>query len=167
MSGLSGARVTITLGDYDGMVLNEDVWTSVGEKPLSVEMEQNHSRTSKIKPVIQLDYAFLGDCSDDSQVQLLTAIDLLSVLGLSCFVPSTGRSAYSQAELRRFILETGRTFGIFQIDPEPALKALVSEVTSEVDGLAVRHSPTGWKQAQRAVGPLALCSRTCTRRFAL
>ena len=98
--------------------------------------------------------AFLGDNSDDSQVTLLTAIDLLSGLGLSCVVPSKGRSVYAQAELRRFILETGRTFGILQIDPEPALKALVSEVTSEVGGLAVCHSPTGWKQAQGAVGTL-------------
>ena len=38
LSDLSGARVTITLGDYDGMMLSEDVWTSVGEKPLTVEM---------------------------------------------------------------------------------------------------------------------------------
>ena len=51
-------------------------------------------------------------------------------------------------------METGRTFGVLQIDPEPALKALVSEVTSEVGGLAVRHSPRGWKQAQGAVGTL-------------
>ena len=38
LSDLSSARVTITLPGYDGMMLNEDVWTSVGEKPLSVEM---------------------------------------------------------------------------------------------------------------------------------
>ena len=65
-----------------------------------------------------------------------------------------GRSVYARAELRRFILETGRTFGILQINPEPALKALASEVSSEVGGLAVHHSPTGWKQAQGAVGAL-------------
>ena len=60
----------------------------------------------------------------------------------------------AQAELRRFVLETGHTFGILQIDPEPSLKALVAEVTSEVGGLSVRHSPTGWKLAQGAVGTL-------------
>ena len=38
LTDLSGARVTITLGEYDGMMLNEGVWISVGEKPLSVEM---------------------------------------------------------------------------------------------------------------------------------
>ena len=38
LSDLSGARVTITLGDDGSMMLSEDVWTSVGEKPLAVEM---------------------------------------------------------------------------------------------------------------------------------
>ena len=108
------------------------------------------------QPVIQLDYAFLGDNSEDSQVTLLTAIDLLSGLGLSCLVPSKGRSVYAQAELRRLILETGRTFGILQIDREPALKALVSEVTSEVGGLAVRPSPTGLETSARSRGHFAV-----------
>ena len=80
--------------------------------------KQNHSRTLKTKqPVIQLDYAFLGDNSENPQVTLVTAIDLLSGLGLSCVAPNKGRSVYAQAELRRFVLETGRTFGILQIDP--------------------------------------------------
>ena len=34
------------------------------------------------------------------------------------------------------------------------MKALVAEITSEVGGRSVRHSPTGWKQAQGAVGAL-------------
>ena len=38
LSDLSSARVTISFGDPDGMMLNEGVWISVGEKPLSVEM---------------------------------------------------------------------------------------------------------------------------------
>ena len=121
-------------------------------RPRQAKSKQNHSRTLKTKQaVIQLDYAVLGDNSDDSQVTLFTAINLLSGLGLSCVVPSKGRSVYAQAELRRFILETGRTFGILQIDPEPALKALVSEITSDIGG---RPSRTGWKHAQGAVGTL-------------
>ena len=117
--------------------------------------KQNHSRTLKTKqPVVQLDYCFLGDNPEEPQVTLLTAVDLLSGMGLSCVVPAKGRSVYAQAELRRYILEIGRTFGILQIDPEPSLKALVAEFTSEVGGLSVRHSPTGWKQAQGAVGVL-------------
>ena len=106
------------------------------------------------RPVIHLDYAFLGDNSDDPQVTLVTAIDLLSGLGLLRVVRSKGRSVYAQAELRRFVPETGRTVGRLQIDPEPSLKASVAEITSEVGGLFVVHSPTGWKQAQGAVGTL-------------
>ena len=60
------------------------------------------------QPVIQLDYAFLGGNSENPQVRLVTAIDLLSGLGLSCVVPSKGRSVYAQAELRRVELETVR-----------------------------------------------------------
>ena len=35
---------------------------------------------------------------------------------------------------------------------QASLKALVAELSSEVGGLSVRYSPTGWKQAQGAVG---------------
>ena len=58
--------------------------------------KQNHTRTLKTKqPVIQLDYAFFGDNSENPQVTLVTAIDFLSSLGLSCVVPSKGRSVYA------------------------------------------------------------------------
>ena len=169
LSDLSGVRVTITLDDYHGMAIQEDVWTADGETSSACEMirgatrfekkdlvvhevpevadpdlyesarrpkrlpapgeptltecreheltdlpfrswcptcptcvraksKQNHSRTLKTKqPVIQLDYAFLGDNSENPQVTLVTAIDLLSGLGLSCVVPSKGRSVYAQA----------------------------------------------------------------------
>ena len=126
--------------------------------------KQNHRRTLKTKQqVIQLDYAFLGDNSDGPQVALVTAIDFLSGLGLSCVVPSKGRPVYALAELRR--LEGGRTVGMLQIDPEPSLKALVAEITSEVGGLSVRQSPAGWKQAQGVVG--ALQSNLCAQIRAL
>ena len=59
---------------------------------------------------------------------------------------------YAEGELRRFILETGRTFGVLQADPEPSLVALAETVTSELGGLALRKSPTEWKLAQGAVG---------------
>ena len=59
---------------------------------------------------------------------------------------------YAEGELRRFILETGRTFGVLQADPEASLAALAETVTSELGGLALRKSPTEWKQAQGAVG---------------
>ena len=43
-------------------------------------------------------------------------------------------------------------FGVWQADPEPSLVALAETVTSELGGLALRKSPTEWKQAQGAVG---------------
>ena len=49
---------------------------------------------------------------------------------------------YAEGELRRFILETARTFGVLQADPEAALVALAETVTSELGGLALRKSPT-------------------------
>ena len=76
----------------------------------------------------------------------------MSGLALSCVVPNKGRSVYAEGELRRFILETGRTFGVLQADPEASLVALAETVTSELGGLALRKSPTEWKQAQGAVG---------------
>ena len=121
---------------------------------IRAKSKQNHCRTLKTKlPVIQLDYAFLGDNNDDPQVTLVTTIDLLSGLGLSRIVPNKGRLVYAQADFWRFVLETS-TFGILQIDPEQSLKALVAEIISEFCGLSVRHSPTGRKQAQGAVGTL-------------
>ena len=51
-----------------------------------------------------------------------------------------------------FVVETGRTFGVLQADPEASLVALAETVTSELGGLALRKSPTEWKQAQGAVG---------------
>ena len=145
---MSGSRATITLDQYDGVAIQEDVWAGDGGISLSCDMirgatcfekkdllvhevpevagpdlyepsarrpnglpapgeptlterrehklthlpfrswcpacvraksKQNHSRTLKTKqPVIQVDYAFLGDNSDDPQVTLVTATDLLS-----------------------------------------------------------------------------------------
>ena len=66
-------------------------------------------------------------------------------MGLSCVVPSNGRSVYALAELRR--LERGRTVGMLQIDPEPSLKALLAEITSEVGGLLfANRQPAGSKR---------------------
>ena len=50
------------------------------------------------------------------------------------------------------MLETGRTFGVLQCDPEPALRAIATSVTGEVGGLSFRSTPVGWKQAEGTVG---------------
>ena len=120
---------------------------------VQAKSRQNQSRTLSLKqPVIQLDFSFLSDQAGGPQVTLLNALDVLSGLGLAVVIPTKGRSTYTQAELRRFILEVGRTFGVLQRDPEPALKALAETVTSELGGLAMRAAPAGWKEAQGSIG---------------
>ena len=128
--------------------------------------EQNPSRTLKTRqPVLQKDYSFIGDRPGEPQITLLNVVDVLSGLALSVVVPQKGQSVYAQAGLRPFALETGRTFGILQSDPEPALKQLAQTVTGQVGGLSWRTSPVGWKQAQGSVGNMQAI--LCTLKFEL
>ena len=114
---------------------------------------QDHSKKVRLKqPVLQCDYSFFSDPKVEGSITILNVRDVMSGLALACVVPNKGRSVYAEGELRRFILETGRTFGVLQADPEPSLVALAETVTSELGGLALRKSPTEWKQAQGAVG---------------
>ena len=87
-----------------------------------------------------------------SRSQFLNVVDVLSGMALSVVIPTKARTPYTQAELRRFVLETGRTFGVLQADPEPALLAIATSVTGEVGGVSFRKMPVGWKQAQGSVG---------------
>ena len=54
---------------------------------------------------------------------------------------------YSVAELKKFIYETGRTYGILQYDKKPALKALVTDVCKRIREAWVfeQHLRTGSK----------------------
>ena len=114
---------------------------------------QDHSKKVRLKqPVLQCDYSFFKDPKVEGSVTILNVRDVMSGLALACVVPNKGRSVYAEGELRRFILETGRTFGVLQADPETSLVALAETVTSELGGLSLRKSPTEWKQAQGAVG---------------
>ena len=88
-----------------------------------------------------MDSSFIGDSPGEPQITLLNVIDVLSGLALSVVVPRKGQSVYAQAELGRFVLETGRTFGILQSDPEPALKQLAH------DG----HRTSWWTFVENAV----------------
>ena len=71
-----------------------------------------------------MDFSFLSDKTGEDQVTILNVVDVLSNMALSVVIPTKARAPYSNAELRCFVLETGRTFGILQCDPEPALKAI-------------------------------------------
>ena len=85
-------------------------------------------------------------------VTILNVVDVLTGMSLSLAIPTKSRMTYSQAELRRFFLETGGTFGVLQCDPEPALRNIAEAVTGEIGGLSLRNTPKGWKQAQGSVG---------------
>ena len=63
-------------------------------------------------------YSFFTDAKVEGSVTILNVGDVMSGLALACVVPNKGRSVYAEGELRRFILETGRTFGVLQADPE-------------------------------------------------
>ena len=115
--------------------------------------KQAKSRRLSLKqPVLRMDSSFLGDKPGEEQITILNCVDVLSGMALPVVIPTKARTPYSQAELRRFVLETGRTFGVLQCDPEPALRAIATSVTGEVGGLTFRSTPVGWKQAQGTVG---------------
>ena len=66
--------------------------------------------------------------------KLLTAVDIVTGLGMSVVIPSKGSDDYAVAELKKFVYECGRTFGILQYDQEKPLKALCTRfVPSLVD----------------------------------
>ena len=120
---------------------------------LKAKSKQAKSKTLSLRqPVLQMDFSFLSDKPGEDQITILNVVDVLSNMALSVVIPTKARTPYSNAELRRFVLETGRTFGTLQCDPEPALKAIAEAVTGEVGGLSLRKTPEGWKQAQGSVG---------------
>ena len=82
-------------------------------------------------------FSFLSDKPGDDSV---TVVDVLTGMSLSVVIPTKSRTTYSQAELRRFVLETGRTFGVLQCDPEPALRNIAEAVTGEASKPALDPS---------------------------
>ena len=124
---------------------------------LRAKSRQAKSRKLSLRqPLLQMDFSFLSDKPGDDSVKILNVLDVLT--GMSLSVPTKSRTTYSQAELRRFVLETGRTFGVLQSDPEPALRNIAEAVTREVGGLSLRNTPNGWKQTQGSVGNMQATS---------
>ena len=75
-------------------------------------------------------------------------------LGLAVVVPSKGENDYAKAELKKFIYECGRTFGVLQYDQESPLKAIAKSVCAELGGLSVRAAPKAHPQASGSVGQM-------------
>ena len=103
--------------------------------------ERQSKRNTDRQPVIQVDYSFVSTGQDVQQRTVLNAVDVQTGLSTSVVVPNKGRQAYGTAELKKFIYETGRTYGILQYDKEPSLKALVTETVNQLGGMSIRATP--------------------------
>ena len=71
---------------------------------------------------------------------VLSAVDVTTGMVASCVVQEKGASDYAVNEVRRFVLEVGRSQGILQSDQEPAIRALCSAAGAKI-GCAVRLAP--------------------------
>ena len=72
---------------------------------------------------------------------------------MAIVLPAKGSvEKYAVAELRRFVFEIGRTFGIIQYDKENALKVIAKDLCKTIGGLSMRAAPTGHSQSQGSVG---------------
>ena len=71
---------------------------------------------------------------------------------MSVVAPSKGRDESCIAELKKFIFEIGRTYGIIRYDPEPSLKPLVTDLLTELGGMSMRAIQKDWKQAHGSIG---------------
>ena len=81
-------------------------------------------------------------------------MDIQTGLATAVLVPQKDRRTYSVAELKKFIYETGRTYGILQYDKRPALKALVTDVAKELRGMSIRATRNNWKQTREPIGKM-------------
>ena len=72
---------------------------------------------------------------------------------MATVLPAKGSiEKYAVAELRRFVFEIGRTFGIVQYDKENSLKVIAKDLCKTIGGLSMRAAPTGQSQSQGSVG---------------
>ena len=122
----------------------------------SKSREKQSKRQTDKQPVIQIDYCVVQTGPDVGKRLVLTAVDIQTGLATAVLVPHKGRHAYSVAELKKFIYETGRTYGILQYDKRPALKALVTDVAKELRGMSIRATPKNWKQTRESISKMQL-----------
>ena len=102
------------------------------------------------QPVIQCDYAYLT-FGDSQSVTLLTTVDVATSMSMAVAVQQKGATKHAVTELRRFVLEVGRAYGVLQSDQEPAIKALLQATAKELGGLSVRTTPAYSSQSQNSV----------------
>ena len=105
------------------------------------------------QPVIQIDFSFLSTENDLPKRTILNATDAQTGYAMAIVLPAKGSiEKYAVAELRRFVFEIGRTFGIVQYDKENSLKVIAKDLCKTIGGLSMRAAPTGHSQSQGSVG---------------
>ena len=82
---------------------------------------------------------------------ILTALDIQSGLGAATVVPTKDFNPYAVSEIRRFVYESGRTYGVIQSDQEKSIRAIADAVVRQVGGMKVRQSPKYSSQSQGSV----------------
>ena len=82
-----------------------------------------------------------------ARVTVLTAIDIQTGVSMATVVTQKGITRHALHELRQFVYEAGRTYGIVQADQEPAILDLARALLKEIPGLSMRASPAYHSQS--------------------
>ena len=119
-------------------------------------VKNNPNHQTDRQPAIQIGYCLVDTGPDvgkrtSSWLLWIFRLDLLLLFWSHTKVDIT----YSVAELKKFIYETGRTYGILQYDKKPALKALVTDVCKRIEEAWVfeQHLRTG-SRAHESTGKI-------------
>ena len=121
---------------------------SKGRQSHAVKKKKNDRQ-----PVIQIDFSFMATENDLPKRTILNATDVQTGYSMAVVLPSKGSvEKYAVAELRKFVFEIGRTFGIVQYDKEAPLKTMARDLCKVVGGMSMRSAPTGHSQSQGSVG---------------
>eukprot|EP00439_Symbiodinium_sp_Y106_P065852 s317_g10.t1 len=124
------------------------------EHCVKLKGRQSHAvKKNDRQPVIQIDFSFLSTENDFPKRTILNATDAQTGYAMAIVLPAKGSiEKYAVAELRRFVFEIGRTFGIVQYDKENSLKVIAKDLCKTIGGLSMRAAPTGHSQSQGSVG---------------
>ena len=94
-----------------------------------MRISQNVKLTDSLSFKLTAVLSILDQTSTNGQSSLPWIVDVQTGLSTAVAVPNKGRHSYSVAELKKFIYETGRTYGILQYDKEQEMKRLVWSLT--------------------------------------
>jgi len=117
-----------------------------------------HKQLYDKRPVVQIDYCVLtgktkpspDDDPEKVLIPVLTAVDVTTGLTMAAVVPKKGVNNYALAELRRFILEAGRSRGVLQTVQEPATKVLARQAALQLS-MTTRPAPNYSSSSSGAV----------------